>query len=34
MTDDQAVRLKATAEQHEPLFLLRVVGIIDQLALS
>jgi hypothetical protein len=30
MTDDQAVRLEAIAEQHEALFFLRVIRIIDQ----
>jgi hypothetical protein len=30
MNDDQASRLKAIAQQHEPFFFLRVIRVIDQ----
>jgi hypothetical protein len=30
MSDDQAVRLKAVTQEHEPFFVLGVIRIIDQ----
>jgi hypothetical protein len=30
MTDDQTTRLKAVAQQQEPVFFLRVIRVVDQ----
>jgi hypothetical protein len=30
MTDDQTARLQAVAQEHEPIFVLRVIRVVDQ----